>query len=64
MIEWAAVLAAALLGLVTTSSSIIGAAIGLYVPFSKRVLACILAFASGALISARAAPCWRWCRMP
>src|SRR5258708_14365711 len=32
----------------------VGAAIGLYVPFSKRPLACLLAFAAGALISALA----------
>ena len=41
-----------LLGLLTTSSSIFGAALGLYVPLSKRMLACVLAFAAGALISA------------
>jgi len=46
--------AAALLGLGTTSSSIAGAVLGLYVRFSKRILACILAFAAGALISALA----------
>jgi CRP-like cAMP-binding protein len=40
-----------LLGLLTTSSSIFGAALGLYVPLSKRMLACVLAFAAGALIS-------------
>jgi CRP-like cAMP-binding protein len=45
---------ASLLGLATTSSSLVGAAIGLYVPLSKRLLACILAFAAGALISALA----------
>jgi zinc transporter ZupT len=45
---------ASLLGFGTTSSSLVGAAIGLYVPFSKRPLACILAFAAGALISALA----------
>lgn len=44
----------ALLGLATTSSSLLGAAIGLYCPLSKRVLACVLAFAAGALISALA----------
>jgi CRP-like cAMP-binding protein len=38
----------------TTSSSMVGAAIGLYVPLSKRVLACVLAFAAGSLISALA----------
>ena len=43
-----------LLGLLTTSSSLLGAALGLYVPLSKRVLACVLAFAAGALISALA----------
>ena len=43
-----------LLGLGTTSSAIGGAAIGLYLPLSKRLLACILAFAAGALISALA----------
>jgi zinc transporter ZupT len=45
---------ASLLGLATTSSSLLGAAIGLYAPFSKRPLACLLAFAGGALISAMA----------
>jgi zinc transporter ZupT len=45
---------AALLGLATTSSSLLGAAIGLYFPLSKRVLGCVLAFAAGALISALA----------
>ena len=46
--------AAALLGLGTTSSSVVGAVLGLYVRFSRRILACILAFAAGALISALA----------
>lgn len=41
-------------GLLTTSSSMVGAAIGLYVQLSKRVLACVLAFAAGSLISALA----------
>src|SRR3984885_14670450 len=45
---------ASLLGLGTPSSSLLGAAIGLYVPFTKRPLACLLAFAAGALISALA----------
>jgi CRP-like cAMP-binding protein len=45
---------ASLLGLATTSSSMLGVAIGLYVPFSKRPLACLLAFAAGSLISALA----------
>ncbi len=48
------IVAVALVGLGTTSSSIAGAAIGLYLPLSKRLLACILAFAAGALISALA----------
>jgi CRP-like cAMP-binding protein len=42
------------LGLFTTSSNFLGAAIGLYVRFPKRALAAILAFAAGALISALA----------
>ncbi len=45
---------ASLLGFAATSSSLLGAAIGLYAPFSKRPLACLLAFAAGALISALA----------
>jgi zinc transporter ZupT len=45
---------ASLLGLLTTSSSLLGAAIGLYLPISKRPLACLLAFAAGSLISALA----------
>jgi CRP-like cAMP-binding protein len=48
------VIVAALLGLATTSSAMIGVALGLYVPISKRLLGCILAFASGGLISALA----------
>jgi CRP-like cAMP-binding protein len=47
-------LAVILVGLLTTSSSMVGAAIGLYAPLSKRVLACILAFAAGSLLSALA----------
>ena len=35
-----------LLGLLTTSSSIFGAALGLYVPLPKRMLASVLAFAA------------------
>jgi CRP-like cAMP-binding protein len=46
--------AVALLGLFTTSSNFLGAAIGLYVRFPRRALAAILAFAAGALISALA----------
>jgi CRP-like cAMP-binding protein len=45
---------ASLLGFATTSSSLLGAAIGLYLPFSRRPLACLLAFAAGSLISALA----------
>lgn len=45
---------ASLLGLATTSSALLGAAIGLYAPISKRPLACLLAFAAGSLISALA----------
>jgi zinc transporter ZupT len=44
----------ALLGLGTTSSVVMGAALGLYVPFPKKVLAGILAFAAGSLIAALA----------
>ena len=44
----------ALLGLFTTSSNLLGAALGLYVRIPKRVLAAILAFAAGSLISALA----------
>jgi len=43
-----------LLGLATTSSVVIGAALGLYLNFSRRFLACILAFAAGSLIAALA----------
>jgi CRP-like cAMP-binding protein len=45
---------ASLLGFGTTSSSMLGVAIGLYAPFSRRPLACLLAFAAGSLISALA----------
>src|SRR4029078_4303318 len=48
------ILLASLLGLATPSSAMIGIAVGLYVPISKRLLGCILAFASGGLISALA----------
>jgi hypothetical protein len=41
----------ALLGFFTTSAVVIGATLGLYLPLSKRVLACVLAFAAGVLIS-------------
>jgi CRP-like cAMP-binding protein len=42
------------LGLITTSSSIVGVALGLYVYLSKGLLAGVLAFAAGALIGALA----------
>jgi CRP-like cAMP-binding protein len=45
---------ASMLGLLTTSSSLLGVALGLYAPLSKRALACVLAFAAGALINALA----------
>jgi CRP-like cAMP-binding protein len=54
MADWRKIVVVAMLGLLTTSSSIAGAALGLYVPLSRRVLACVLAFAAGALISALA----------
>jgi zinc transporter ZupT len=44
----------ALLGLATTSSSLVGAALGLYTRLPRLVLAAVLAFAAGALISALA----------
>ena len=44
----------AVVGLGTTSSVIIGAVLGLYVPFPKKVLAGVLAFAAGSLIAALA----------
>jgi CRP-like cAMP-binding protein len=45
------ILMAAGVGLFTTSAVMIGATLGLYVPLPKKVLACVLAFASGVLIS-------------
>jgi CRP-like cAMP-binding protein len=45
---------AAFLGLATTSSSLVGAALGLYTRLPKLALAAVLAFAAGALISALA----------
>lgn len=48
------ILQAALLGLVTTSSVMMGAALGLYLPAPKKVLAAILAFAAGSLIASLA----------
>src|SRR5580700_1731587 len=52
--EWHNVALAAVVGLATTSSSMIGAALGFHPRFSKRVLAATLAFAAGALIAALA----------
>jgi CRP-like cAMP-binding protein len=54
MAKFTELFAVMLIGFVTTSSSMLGAAIGLYAPLSKRILACILAFAAGSLISALA----------
>src|SRR6266852_4429990 len=48
------VVSVALLGLATTSSVMLGAVLGLYIPFPKKVLAGILAFAAGSLIAALA----------
>src|SRR5665213_3171448 len=47
-------LAVSLLGFIATSSNVLGAALGLYFPLSKRLLSCLLAFASGMLINALA----------
>jgi CRP-like cAMP-binding protein len=44
-------LAVALVGLFTTSAVIVGATLGLYVPLSRQLLASILGFAAGILIS-------------
>jgi hypothetical protein len=49
-----AVAVVSLIGLATTSSSIVGVTLGLYVSIGKRTLACVLAFAAGSLISALA----------
>jgi zinc transporter ZupT len=49
--EFLSLLAVALVGLFTTSAVIIGATIGMYAPLSKQLLASILAFAAGILIS-------------
>jgi hypothetical protein len=48
------VVVVSLIGLGTTSSAMAGAAIGLYLRISRRMLACILAFAAGALTCALA----------
>jgi zinc transporter ZupT len=52
--NWVDLVTVSLLGLATTSSTMVGATIGLYGRLSKRLLACILAFAAGSLISALA----------
>ncbi|HEY6714761.1 MAG TPA: hypothetical protein VI232_00320, partial [Reyranella sp.] len=49
-----AILEVALLGLFTTSSVMMGAALGLYLPISNRLQASILAFAAGSLIASLA----------
>ena len=49
-----ALVAVGLLGLVTTSSVMLGAVLGLYLPFPKKLLAGVLAFAAGSLIAALA----------
>jgi len=48
------ILAVSATGVVATSSNLIGAALGLYLPLPKKLLSCLLAFASGSLISALA----------
>jgi CRP-like cAMP-binding protein len=52
--EFGEIVVVALLGLGVTSSNMIGAALGLYLRPSQRLLAGILAFAAGALITALA----------
>ena len=49
-----AILEVALLGLLTTSSVMMGAALGLFLPISRKVLGGVLAFAAGSLIAALA----------
>jgi hypothetical protein len=48
------IVAVAALGLATTSSVMLGAVVGLYIPFPKKVLAGVLAFAAGSLIGSTA----------
>ena len=48
------ILAVALVGLFTTSAVIIGTTLGLYLPLPRKVLASVLAFAAGVLISSLA----------
>ncbi len=47
-------LEAAFWGLVAASALVIGAAVGIWVPISRRIVALIMAFGSGALVSALA----------
>jgi hypothetical protein len=54
MIAWREIAVVALLGLLPRPHRSSGAALGLYVPLSRRMLACVLASAAGALISALA----------
>jgi len=54
MVSLGDILAVSFLGVMATCSNMLGAALGLYFPLSKKVLSCILAFAAGALISALA----------
>lgn len=54
MVDMLEIMEVAAVGLFTTSSAMLGAGIGLYFPIPKRLLASILAFAAGSLISALA----------
>jgi len=54
MVSVSDILAVSFLGVMATCSNLLGAALGLYFPLSKKILSCILAFAAGALISALA----------
>ena len=54
MVSITELLSVILVGMITTSSSMLGAAIGLYTRISKRLLGSLLAFAGGSLISALA----------
>ena len=54
MVSVADIFAVSFLGVMATCSNMLGAALGLYFPLSKKLLSCILAFAAGALISALA----------
>ena len=47
-------LEAAFWGLVAASALVIGAAVGIWVPISRRIVALIMAFGAGALVSALA----------